>query len=464
MDRIEAGADLWSRTGLSPTALDRLDHRGPRAVLPSSFAVTEAAAALVGAVSLAIDEVAALRSGAAGRKTSVDSVHSALSFQSERHLAYEGDAPELGDGFAGYYETADGWIQFHTIFPHHRDAMLAALDLPPDTNREGVAAATIGWNRFDLEERVSTHGGVAAALRTSEEWSAHPHSRAPSTASPLLMRHEPGRSVGLGASSPGRPLSGLRVLDLTRIIAGPVASRTLAAFGADVLRVGSAGVPVVEYLLGDTTLGKRFCHLDFEIADDRDKALALATDADVVVSGFRPGALGRFGLGAEDFFDANPDLVVAELSAFGTDGPWGPRRGFDSIVQSATGVVLAETEARGSDSPTPLPCQALDHGSGHLLALGALAGLVHRHNEGGGTHVAVSLLGTRNWLETLDRRDDLDVVAPSEETVDSYRERRDSPWGPIRHLRHGDPTEGVPAEWTIGPARGGSSPPEWLPR
>jgi len=434
------------------------------AVLPSSFAVGDAAGALVGAMGLAVDRVARLRSEATAGRVSVDLAHAAVAFQSERHLRFSDAPPRLWDPLAGYYRTSDGWVQFHTNFDHHRLAMLDALGLGDDAERPTVERAVIDHTRFELEDIVSARGGIAAAIRTTDEWERHPHATATSSLVPLSVTSQTGVIRPLGPAPHDRPLAGVRVLDLTRIIAGPVCGRTLAAYGADVLRVGAPDLPVVEPILADTTLGKRFCHLDLDHAAPRDTLLRLAADADVVITAFRPGSLAARGVGVDDLFDSNPGLVIAELSAFGSTGPWGERRGFDSITQSATGIVAEETAAAGTDVPTPLPCQLLDHGSGYLLTLGILAGLASRHETGGGHRVTVSLLGTRDWLDGLGRRDHLDIPPLSDDTIDAYCDRRDSPWGPIRHVRHPDPVERIPARWDRVPTRPGIDEPAWPPR
>ncbi|MGI9594606.1 MAG: CoA transferase, partial [Acidimicrobiales bacterium] len=293
-----------------------------------------------------------------------------------------------------------------------------------------------------------------------EEWNAHPHARHVAGRPPLSVSatgHGSGRE--LGPADPARPLAGVRVLDMTRVIAGPVCTRTLAAYGADVLRIGADDLPVVESILPDTTLGKRFAHIDVTTAEGRDRLLGLAADADVVVSGFRPGALAGHGLGRDQLFEANPGLVVAELSAFGPDGPWGGRRGFDSITQSATGIVATETSAYGSERPRPLPCQLLDHGSGFLLALGVVAALSRRRQ--GGQLVEASLLTTRNWLDSLGRADPTAGRQLDEADVEPYMASRRSPYGTVRHVVHPGRISAMPGRWDHGPAKPGADPPQW---
>ncbi|MEM9655407.1 MAG: CoA transferase [Actinomycetota bacterium] len=463
-------ADLLTLADLPAEAVDRVRFTGPDIVLPSSFPVTTAARSVIAATSVAVAEVAARCAGRTGPggQIMVDSIEACAAVQSERHLRL--DRPvELWDELAGHYRSRDGHIQFHTNFPHHRKALLEATGCPADADREQVAAEVATVDRSVMEERVSAAGGIAAALRTPAEWDAHPH-RAHVAGRPPLRIDRQDRTAGnaspvpLGAAPIERPLAGIRVLDCTRVIAGPVCTRTLAAYGADVLRIGAPDVPVVDSILPDTTLGKRFADADITTNVGRDTLRRLAADADVMVVGYRPGALDGRGLGPDELFEANPNLVLATLSAFGADGPWGGKRGFDSITQTATGIVAAEMRAYGTDTPRPLPCQLLDHATGFLLALGVLRALSTRNNEGGGWLVEASLLTTRNWLESLGTADPDAGRQLSEEDVAPFLESRPSPFGPITHVRHPGWIDGIPARWDVGPSKPGQHEPSWQPR
>lgn len=460
-------ADLLELAGLDRGGARRITVSGPATVLPSSFPVTEAATALVAAVSVAVGDVAALRDHRSeAASVSVDSVEACAAFQSERHLRVSRESgrwkPPLWDDLSGHYETNDGYVQFHTNFEHHRNALLSATGCGPDADRATLQAAVARSGRFELEDTITAAGGIAAAMRSPEEWSRHPHAIHVAGRGPLLMTVQgAGSAKPLGTAGRARPLAGLRVLDLTRVIAGPVCTRTLAAYGAEVLRIGAEKLPVIGALLPDTTLGKRFADCDLTDPGGRDRLLGLASEADVVVMGFRPHALADRGFGHADLLDANPDLVIAELSAFGPDGPWGARRGFDSITQTATGVVAAETAAFGSDRPRPLPCQLLDHGSGYLLSLGILSALASRHRDGGSRTVTASLLTTRNWLASLGRSDPSAGRQLAEADVAPFLESRESSFGTIDHVRHPGRISGIPARWDRGPTPPGTDDARW---
>jgi crotonobetainyl-CoA:carnitine CoA-transferase CaiB-like acyl-CoA transferase len=254
---------------------------------------------------------------------------------------------------------------------------------------EDVETAAALGRAEELETAVVAAGGAAAAVRTPEEWPAHPQGRAVA-ALPLL-------SLRRTADGPPRtvPLEGARVLDLTRVIAGPVATRTLASHGADVLRVDGPRLPDDRGSLVDTGAGKRHVVLDLAAPGDRRTVEDLLAAADVVVQGYRPGALDAFGLDPASLAERHPHLVVVRLSAWGLTGPWAGRRGFDSLVQAATGIAA---RCGTPDAPGALPAQALDHGTGHLAAAVALYALARRREEGGGWYGELSLAQTAHWL------------------------------------------------------------------
>jgi crotonobetainyl-CoA:carnitine CoA-transferase CaiB-like acyl-CoA transferase len=281
-----------------------------------------------------------------------------------------------------FWRTADGWLRLHGNYPHHRAAALAVLG-------DDVERAAAQWPAEDLETAVVQAGGAAAAVRTADRWRAHAQGRAVAALPLATLRRV--------ADGPPRltELAGLRVLDFTRVIAGPVATRTLASHGADVLRVDGPRLPDDRGGLVDTGAGKRHVVLDLAAAADRRTVEELLAQADVVVQGYRPGALDAFGMDPAALAERHPGLVTVRLSAWGTAGPWGERRGFDSLVQAATGI--ADVYA-GPDGPGALPAQALDHGTGHLAAALVLGAVARRRSEGGGWHGELSLAQTAQWL------------------------------------------------------------------
>jgi crotonobetainyl-CoA:carnitine CoA-transferase CaiB-like acyl-CoA transferase len=315
-----------------------------------------------------------------------------------------------------------------------------------------VAAAVAGWAAEELQEAVVAAGGAAARLRTVAEWAASPQGRA-ARAGPVV-------AVGRTGDGPAGGF-GFRVLDLTRVIAGPTATKLLAAHGAEVLRLEPPGFPEVPVLTADTGFGKRSATLDLRAPADREVFEGLVRGADVVVSGYRPGALDALGYGEEQLVALRPGLVTASLSAWGAGGPWAGRRGFDSLVQMATGIAGAGMEAGEAQAPTPLPLQLLDHATAHLLALGVLSAVRRRRREGGTWRVTAALARTAAWLEDLGRVDALDVSEPDAATIDRHRDEGPSAWGRLRAIRPAGTIDGRPLTWRRPPEPPGTSPPRW---
>ena len=336
----------------------------------------------VGAVAAQLLAARELTGGATG-PLALDARHVGVAFRSERFARLDGHP--AGPGFAPlsrFWRTADGWLRLHGNYPHHRAAALAVLG-------DDVEAAAARWRAEDLETAVVAAGGAAAAVRTAAQWREHVQARA--------VTRLPLTTLSRVADGPSRPIAlrGLRVLDLTRVIAGPVATRTLASHGADVLRVDGPRLPDDRGGLVDTGAGKRHVVLDLAAADDRRTVEELLAQADVVVQGYRPGALDAFGMDPAALAERHPDLVTVRLSAWGTTGPWGERRGFDSLVQAATGI--ADLYG-GPEGPGVLPAQALDHATGHLAAAVVLGALARQRDEGGGWYGELSLAQTAHWL------------------------------------------------------------------
>ncbi|MGW0085575.1 CoA transferase [Streptomyces sp. NPDC003393] len=387
----------WSALGGDPALASRITTVEREGALGARLPVRELARACVGACALAAAELAARRAGLTEvPATRVDDGAVATAFTSERHLRVDGRSPVSFAPLSRFWRTADGWVRTHANYPHHRQRLLRALGLPQDADPAAVEAALAERSALDVEDAVYAAGGLAVALRTPEEWAAHEQGAAVA-ARPLVERErlDETRVAALPpvAGPPALPAAGLRVLDLTRVIAGPVATRTLALLGADVLRLDAPLLPELADQHADTGFGKRSALLD--LAADGTAFEELLAEADVVVTGYRPGALDRFGLSPEALAERRPGLVVAQLSAWGGRGPWRGRRGFDSLVQVATGIAAVEGSAQG---PGALPAQALDHGTGYLLAGAVLRALTERSSEGGSRVVRLSLARTAAWL------------------------------------------------------------------
>ncbi|MDN0195106.1 CoA transferase [Streptomyces sp. S.PNR 29] len=446
----------WSALGGDSALLARVSAVVREGALRARLPVRELARACAGACALAAAELGARRSGAGQvPAVRVDDGAVATAFVSERHLLLDGRAPVTFAPLSRFWRTADGWVRTHANYPHHRERLLGALGMPEDV--AAVESALAERRALEVEEAVYASGGLAVALRTPQEWAAHGQGAAVARR-PLVERErlDAARARVLPPldGSPLLPAAGVRVLDLTRVIAGPVATRTLALLGADVLRVDAPRLPELPDQHADTGFGKRSARLD--LTADRGLFEELLAAADVVVTGYRPGALDRFGLTPEALAERRPGLVVAQLSAWGAYGPWAGRRGFDSLVQVATGIAAVEGTP---DRPGALPAQALDHGTGYLLAAGVLRALTEQSYEGGSRFVGLSLARTAAWL-----RDGIRPGVAEEAAYDGpepWLAERDSPLGRLRYALPPVSFAGGPVDWARPPVPWGTSPARW---
>lgn len=453
-------AKLWQVLGQAPDALADVELTGADPVLPSSFPVGTAAQVSMAAAGLAAAELWRLRSGRR-QCVAVDMRNAAIEFRSERYLRVDGKpAPELWDKIAGAYRCGDGrWARLHTNFPHHRDGTLDLLGCSYD--RAAVQRALDGWKAEELESAAAQRGLVIAALRSLAEWDDHPQGHAVARL-PLLSIEKIGDAPARLLPAGERPLTGVRVLDLTRVIAGPVCGRALAGHGADVLLLTGPHLPSIAPLVIDTGRGKLSAHLDLRDEAGRARLRELLRTADIFVQGYRPGALADRGFGLVEATALRPGLVYVSLSAYGHDGPWAVRRGFDTLVQTASGLNAAETEAAGSVTPRLLPAAVLDHATGYLMAAGAMIALARRAREGGSWHVRVSLAQTGHWLRGLGRVPaGLATPDPRQEDVADRLEDVPSGFGLLTMVRHAAELGDTPVRWDRPPAPLGSHEAQW---
>jgi hypothetical protein len=443
----DIAARVWGEIGGPADLLDALTASGPRTVLPSSFDVTGLATASVAAATLAASEFLAVRDDGQPLPVTVDSRQACAAFAAEGLFTPIGwDRPDVWDPIAGNYQARDGWIRLHTNYAYHRAAverLLGAADRP------SVQAAVAEWTAEDLETAVVEAGGCAAVMRTREDWLASAAGAATADAPLAAIAHRPlpaGPAVPdrmAGTDGP-RPYAGVRVLDLTRVIAGPVGTRFLAAYGADVLRIDPPGFAEVPALLPETTTGKRTAALDLSAAADRAVFESLVSTADVLVTGLRANALARLGYDDDALAALNPALIVASLDAYGWAGPWRDRRGFDSLVQMSAGIAAAGADATGADHPVPLPVQALDHGCGYLLAAAVGRALTRRRTASVVSRIRLSLIGTANLLWSLPRPAG---QPPMPQPGDFPLTDAHTAWGPARRVPVPGAIAGIDARW-----------------
>jgi hypothetical protein len=423
--------------------------------LPSAFSVTDFAAASVGRAGAAVAELATRRHSVRPR-VRVDRRLTSMWFAvSLRPQGWE--LPPLWDPVAGDYAAEDGWIRLHTNAPHHRKIALGLLNAPED--KAAVAAAVSGWKADDLESAIVERGGCAAAMKTIAQWREHPQGAALAS-EPLMYdeTHEP-QARPAWSIPPHRPLEGIRVLDLTRVLAGPVATRFLAGFGADVLRLDPPGWDEGG-LVPEVTLGKRCAHLDLRTRDGIVTFERLLAEADVLVHGYRPGALEGLGLGSERRRSIRPELVDVSLDAYGWSGPWRGRRGFDSLVQMSSGIADAGMRRFNKQRPFPLPVQALDQTAGYLMAAAAIRGLTTRLETGSGVTARTSLARVAQALSEMPVQHATENLAP-EQSSDLSEEVEETVWGPARRLRPPLTIDEIPMHWDRPASALGSAAPEW---
>jgi crotonobetainyl-CoA:carnitine CoA-transferase CaiB-like acyl-CoA transferase len=435
---------------------------GADPVLPTPYRIGTAGAAALAAVGLAVSDVWFLRTKRKQR-VSVDVPAAAASLRSARYLKIDGKPPpNPWDPLSGYYPVRGGrWVSIHSNFPNHRDAAMKVLGAGLD--REAAEQASRKWEGLELEEAIHAAGGCAALARTAAEWSAHPHSSAVAR-EPLIEIRKISDSKPEPLKDEPRPLSGIRVLDLTRVLAGPTCARTLAEHGAEVLKISAAHLPDSGPTEIDTGLGKLSAFVDLRKDEGRNQLKSLLAQADVFSQSYRPGALAARGFSPDEAARVRPGIVYVTLSAWGAQGPWSARRGFDSIVQTVSGMAVAQTG--GSDpaqKPKLMPVSAIDYVSGYLMAYGALVALARRAREGGSWLVRVSLARTGKWIVDrgffegfLEVPEDLPAGA-----LRKLLEERETPYGRVAHLKPVLELSETPARWDRPPVPLGSSPAAW---
>jgi crotonobetainyl-CoA:carnitine CoA-transferase CaiB-like acyl-CoA transferase len=444
---------------------------GADPVFPTPFPVGEVGAAVIAACALQAARIWRDRTGQS-QAVAVEVDAAAAAMRSGRYL--RPDPPPASPrrlGGLSTYRTGDGrFIYFQRLFPHHNERLSQVLGVPLE--EPALSEAVARWDGAELEEAVNAGGSCAGLVRTRAEWLALPVA-AHVAAAPLVdVAARPGGPPRPVAAGP-RPLSGLRVLDLTRVLAGPTSARTLAEHGADVLRVSVPGLPDNDGMMKDTGHGKRSVELDLKSRAGAQRLRELIASADVFIQGYRPGALAALGFGADEVAELNSSIVTVDISAYGHLGPWRDRRGFDSVVQSASGLAVANAvTANGgaadavSAPPVFLPANPLDYTTGYLAALGALAALRRRAREGGSHQVRVSLARTGEWLWGLPRLDPAAAAArPPELTAERLNElmmTRETPFGRLRYLAPAARLTVTPGNWDRPTPLPDQDDPAWL--
>ena len=449
---------LWQRAGLPGAALAFANLTGNEPVFPSSFRVGTAAQASIAAAALAACELGHQR-GVPRQRVSVAMEHASV--ECTGWFSVDGKVPQMWDKFSGLYRSADGWVRVHANFAHHREGALRLLGLDPAVaTRADAQAAMLDWNAVDFETAASGAGLVATALRSFDQWDATGQAQVLAQ-QPLFSIERIGDAAPLAMprlSPEQQPLHGVRVIELTRILAGPVAGRALASHGADVMLVNSPHLPNID-AIADTSRGKRSTHIDLRDPAGREAMDRLLADAHVFIQGYRPGGLQGLGYGPQEVARQRPGVVHVSLSAYGNRGPWAARRGFDSLLQTSLGFNHAEGEGSGDGEPRPLPMQILDEATGFLMAFAACAALRRQQREGGSWHVQLSLAQTAHWLRGLGRVEHgLHAAPPSRQP---YLETSASGFGELIGVTPSAQLDRTPARYCRLSVPPGHSPPHW---
>jgi crotonobetainyl-CoA:carnitine CoA-transferase CaiB-like acyl-CoA transferase len=438
---------------------------GTDPVLPTPFRIGVAGAATVAASGLAAAELWELRTGRR-QEVVVDLRQATASLRSGHYMSLgDGKLSAARNSIMGVYLSRDGrWSYLHCNFPNHRAAALKVLGVAED--REAVARAVAKWNAADLEEAVIAAKGAGGMARTSEEWEKHPQAAAVASL-PLLEIIRIGDSAPEPLPAAKRPLSGIRVLDLTRVLAGPTCARTLAEHGADVLKITAAHLPNLGYQEWDTGHGKLSAQLDLRAPSDAETLRGLVRQTDVFSQGYRPGSLAGRGLSPEELAALRPGLVYVSLSAFGHNGPWASRRGFDTVVQTVSGMTIRQAEAVPGKTSGPqfYPVSAIDYCTGYLMAFGAMVALARRARDGGSWLVRISLAQVGRWMVDLDEVPAAalrDVPAEfSRAELEYWSMVSETPSGPLRHLKPVVQMSETQPHWARPSVPLGYHRPEW---
>ncbi|MDP6391052.1 MAG: CoA transferase [Alphaproteobacteria bacterium] len=460
MDGYAALDDLLAPSGRGPAPPDEVMITGADPVLGTNFLLGTAGAAVLAAIGLAASDLWELRTGRR-QNVSIDTRSAAMALRCDRYQRLDdGGAKEQWGGISGFHQGGDGrWVQLHCNFPHHRAGVLKILGCEDD--RAAVSKALAERTIPEFEQECYEAGMCVAMVRSAEEWAAHPHSVAVDGL-PLYEIVKIGDSDPEPLSEAARPLSGTRVLDLTRVIAGPMCGRTLAEHSADVLRISGEHLPFFQDLVMDTGHGKRSAFVDLRKRAGGERLRELVRGADVFSQGYRPGGIQDRGFGPAELAELRPGIVYVTLSAYGHEGPWRDKRGFDSLVQCCTGIV--DEQSAGEDVPRHMPAQALDYVTGYLGAFGAMHALARRAQEGGSWMVRVSLCQTAHWIKRLGRVDGPDARGlhnPGPDDVPELLMATDSPFGRISHLAPVLGLSETPPHWDRPPVPLGTHDAVW---
>ncbi len=441
---------------------------GTDPLLPTSFRITDTSTAALGAVGLAVSDLWESRTGRR-QEVTVDARRATASLRSGKYMHMDDSHVSTErNTVMGVYPTKDGrWSYLHCNFPNHRAAALSVLGVSED--RDAVTKAVATWNAQDLEEAIIAAKGAGGMVRTMEEWAKHPQAAAIDSL-PLMEIVKIGEAPPEALPEGNRPLSGVRVLDLTRVLAGPTCARTLAEHGSDVMKITAGHLPNIGYQEYDTGHGKLNAQLDLRDDSALETLRGLVRQTDVFSQGYRPGTLGGRGLSPEELAELRPGIVYISLCAFSHEGPWASRRGFDTVVQTVSGITSRQGDLFPGATPGPqfYPVSAIDYLTGYLMAFGGMVALNKRVHEGGSWLVRISLAQVGRWLVSQGEIPESQLQnVPAEftpEEVASWSTVSDTPMGKLRHLGPVLGLSETPTRWARPSVPLGHHDPVWPER
>ena len=450
------------------SARQRIRFRARATSLDTPFHAAEAAAAAL-AAGADVARAAAVRAGTDEGEVHIDARHAESSLLSFAYLGFldpeRGLAPRVAGeertAAAGFYPAKDGrFIYLHSGFPQNTEGLLQLLGSKDD--RRAVSRAIRRWRAADLEDAIADAGLCGAMARTAAEWDASLTGQA-LAARPVVEIVQMGDSAPepLPASA-SRPLSGLRVLDLTRILAGPTCARTLAAYGAEVLRVGADHLPSIPLFVADTGFGKRACSLDLRQPGDAAKLRRLAKQADVFSQGYRTGAMERLGFSVTELMQARPGMIYVSINCYGHEGDWRQRPGWEQLAQTVTGMAVRQGAHMKRAEPMLLPAAVNDYITGYLAACGVLTALERRARVGGSYWVRVSLARTAMWVRSLGERRRVAAQPVTSKEIAAFSRHTGSAWGPLRYLAPAVELTSTRVGWDRPPSPLGTDRPRFL--
>ena len=456
-----AGWDEERTQGLTITG-------GTDPILPTSFRIGDTSTAALSAVGLAVSDLWESRTGRR-QEVSVNARRATASLRSGKYMQMDGAGVSTErNTVMGVYPTKDGrWSYLHCNFPNHRAAALSVLGVAED--RDAVTKAVAKWDAQDLEDAIIEAKGAGGMVRTMEEWAKHPQAAAIANL-PLMEIVKIANSPPEALPEGSRPLSGVRVLDLTRVLAGPTCARTLAEHGADVMKITGAHLPNIGYQEYDTGHGKLNAQLDLREMKDMETLRELVSQTDVFSQGYRPGTLGGRGLSPEELAELRPGIVYISLCAFSHMGPWASRRGFDTVVQTVSGITNRQGDLFPGATPGPqfYPVSAIDYLTGYLMAFGGMVALNRRVHEGGSWLVRISLAQVGRWLVSQGEIPEADLKnIPAEftpEEIASWSTVSDTPMGKLGHLGPVLSLSETPPRWVRTSVPLGHHDPVWPER